>query len=627
MVQGTDKPRQVVHCDAHQSFNSSMANEAEREKWTKETYDRKNSNKDKNNHYDFSRRKLNFEINSKGEIIEQGTQQKHITERLNERLKEMNFKFSYDKLGNLAANSPNCCIDFVVSGNRNVMRRLAFGEQQVNYSDEKLGKANWNVRREKAIEDWARKEYEFFAKKFGAQNVISFQVHLDETTPHAHVLVVPVAKRKSFGRTRQYQRKDDATVKIKMKEYEKLSEREKENWTPCNEKKLIDAVSYGRVVGRTHQQFKCWIKDLHTEHYEEVGRFFGLERGDDLDLLSEDEKMSRRHMSKTELKAFKDRENKRKKLDEENEKKKVKSKMLDISIHNKILTNNSLTKENSQLARKSDNLNKEIKKMKTEVKGLTTMRDNIQNDIEKIRKELANLEPDQERYNILKEQLSVKEEQLQHRNEQIDSAKNKLDDLRNKYYCLKEDYSSLKEETRTLQSENERARKEKEDTQRGRVAHVAKRNKFIADQRSAIMNAIASLAFSRLCEDIASSLNKFKSSTTFMDLPDYERDNISTMIDSIFDDSSLRTLTEKGQQVMYLTAAIFMNTITPSDVSSGDGGGGCYTSSLRWDGKRDDESDMEFMSRCFEAAMKIMSSSGRRNKKQSQGLKSYGTSI
>lgn len=627
MVQGTDKPRQVVHCDAHQSFNSSMANEAEREKWTKETYDRKNSNKDKNNHYDFSRRKLNFEINSKGEIIKQGTQKKHITERLNERLNELNFKFSYDKFGNLAANSPNCCIDFVVGGDREVMRKLAFGGQQVDYSDKNLGKANWNIRREKAIEDWARKEYEFFARKFGSQNVISFQVHLDETTPHAHVLVVPVAKRKTFGRTRKYQKRDNANIKIKMKEYDKLSDDEKKAWVPCDEKKLVDAVSYGRVVGRTHKQYKSWMKSLHTEHYEQVGRYFGLERGDDLDLLSEEEKLSRRHMSKTELKAFKDREAKRKKLDEENEKKKVKSKMLDVSIHNKILTNNSLTKENSQLARNSDNLNKEIKEMKTEVKGLTTMRDNIQNDIEEIRKELTKLEPEQERYKILKEQLSIKEEQLHHRNEQIDSAKCKLDDLRNKYYCLKEDYFSLKNETRTLQSENERARKEKENTQRERVSHVAKRNKFIADQRSAIMNAIASLALPRLCEDINSSIDKFKSSPAFTSLSDIERDNISTMIDSIFDDSSLRTLTEKGQQVMYLTEAFFMNTITPSDVSSGGGGGGCDTSSLRWDGKRDDESDMEFLSRCFEESLLIMSSSGRSNKKQSQGRRSYGISI
>lgn len=627
MVQGTDKPRQVVHCDAHQSFNSSMANEAEREKWTKETYDRKNSNKDKNNHYDFSRRKLNFEINSKGEIIEQGTQQKHITERLNERLEELNFKFSYDKLGNLAANSPNCCIDFVVGGNREVMRKLAFGGQLVDYSDEQLGKANWNVKREKAIEDWAMKEYEFFAKKFGAQNVISFQVHLDETTPHAHVLVVPVAKRKSFGRTRQYQRKDDATVKIKMKEYEKLSEREKENWTPCDEKKLIDAVSYGRVVGRTHQQYRSWMKSLHTEHYEQVGRYFGLARGDDLDLLSEEERLSRRHMSKTELKAFRDRENKRKKLEEENERKRVKNRMLEVSIHNKSLTNDSLTKENSQLASRNDDLQKEIKKTTTKLKSLTTMRNNLQTDVEKIKKELEDLTPAQQRYEELTELLTFKEQKLQHRNEQINEAQSKLNDLQNKYDSLQEDYSSLKKETSTLQQENESARKEKEDTQRGRVAHVAKRNKFIADQRSAIMNAIASLALPRLCEDINSSIEKFKSSPAFTSLSDIERDNISTMIDSIFDDSSLRTLTEKGQQVMYLTEAFFMNTITPSDVSSGGGGGGCDTSSLRWDGKRDDESDMEFLSRCFEESLLIMSSSGRSNKKQSQGRRSYGISI
>lgn len=619
-----ERAKQVVHSDAHQSFNSNIANEAERENWTEQTYARKNSNKDKNNHYDYSRRKLNFEINNKGEIIAQGSQKKNITERLNERLKELNFKFSYDRFGNLAANSQNCCIDFVVSGNRNVMRKLAFGEQQVDYSDENLGKANWNIKREKAIEDWAQKEYAFFSKKFGAQNVISFQVHLDETTPHAHILVVPVAQRRKFGRSSEYRRKDDADIRIKMKEYDSLSKDEKKGWEPAN-KELVEAVSYGRVVGRTWAQYKTWMENFHTQHYEEVGRYFGLERGDDLDLLSEEERLSRHHMSKTELKAFKEREEKRKKLDEEYERKRVKDRMLDVSIRNKSLTNDSLMQENSKLASRNDDLQKEIKKTTTKLKSLTTMRNNLQSDVEKIKKELEDLTPAQQRYKELTELLTLKEQKLQHRNEQIYEAQNKLDNLQNKYDSLQEDYLSLKEETSTLQQENESARKEKEETQKERVAHIAhvnnmyrERNKVNANQDSIVKNEVAALALHRVCDDISSSVESLKSSSAFLNLSDDERYHLSATLDSIFNTSTLKTFAENEQLTLSLAAGFFLGTIVPSDVASVGGGGG-NTSDLRWDGRGEDESYEDFMSRCLGMSVKIINSNNNRGKKQSRG--------
>lgn len=620
-----ERAKQVVHGDAHQSFNSNIANEAERENWTEQTYTRKNSNKDKNNHYDYSRRKLNFEINNKGEIIAQGSQKKHITERLNKRLKELNFKFSYDRFGNLAANSQNCCIDFVVSGNRNVMRKLAFGEQQVDYSDERLGKANWNIKREKAIEDWAMKEYEFFSKKFGAQNVISFQVHLDETTPHAHVLVIPVSQRKIFGRSSEYQRKDDANIRIKMKEYDSLSKEERKAWEAAN-KRTVEAVGYRLVVGRTWAQYKAWMKNFHTEHYQEVGRYFGLERGDDLDLLSEEERLSRKHMSKAELKAFKEREEKRKKLDEEYERKRVKDKMLDVSIHNKSLTNDSLTKENSKLANSNDDFQKEIKKATTKLKSLTTMRNNLQNDIEHIKKELEDLTPAQQRYTELIELLSQKEMKLQQRNEQINEAQHKLYYLQNKYDSLQEDYSSLKEETSTLQQENESARREKEETQKERVVHIKhennmykERNKVNNNQESIVKNEVAALALHKVCDDISSSVENFKNSSAFLNLSDDERYHLSAALDSILSSSFLKTISENEEKTISLAAGILLGTITPADIAAGGGGGGGNGSNLRWDGRDENESYDDFMNRCLDMSVKVINSNNSRNREKKRG--------
>lgn len=44
--------------------------------------------------------------------------------------------------------------------------------------------------------DYFKKAHQFFKEKFGEENLISFAVHLDELTPHAHVYVVPIINNK-----------------------------------------------------------------------------------------------------------------------------------------------------------------------------------------------------------------------------------------------------------------------------------------------------------------------------------------------------------------------------------------------------------------------------------------------
>ncbi|EQC3668053.1 MobV family relaxase, partial [Campylobacter jejuni] len=36
--------------------------------------------------------------------------------------------------------------------------------------------------------------YDFYCEKYGKENVISAMVHKDETTPHLHLLIVPLTK-------------------------------------------------------------------------------------------------------------------------------------------------------------------------------------------------------------------------------------------------------------------------------------------------------------------------------------------------------------------------------------------------------------------------------------------------
>lgn len=83
-------------------------------------------------------------------------------------------------------------------------------------------------------QDFFNKSKEFLIKKFG-ENVISCAIHADETTPHMHIIFVPIIEK--------------------------------------NGKKRYSSSQF--LGGRDG------MKKLHTQFYEEVGQFFGLERGEE----------------------------------------------------------------------------------------------------------------------------------------------------------------------------------------------------------------------------------------------------------------------------------------------------------------------------------------------------------
>ena len=45
------------------------------------------------------------------------------------------------------------------------------------------------------IEQWAIDLYDWMTKKYGEENFIGFDVHLDETTAHCHATIIPVVMR------------------------------------------------------------------------------------------------------------------------------------------------------------------------------------------------------------------------------------------------------------------------------------------------------------------------------------------------------------------------------------------------------------------------------------------------
>lgn len=226
--------KQAMHVEAGKSFGTAEANENER-RWDDNKIERKNQ--DPTNHYDKSRMGLNFEIGPDGKIHPLGYQQKSLEVRLMDRLAELGWHpFKADSMI-----QPNCCARFIFGGNHDRTLEMAFGDQAVNLDKEA---DNSQLHRCPEIEQWAKDVYDWCARRYGQENIIGFQVHLDESSPHIHALIVPVGQRAKSGR---------------------------------------ECVMWSAKFGKNRYEYGRILREMHTSLYEEVGSKYGLERGDSIE--------------------------------------------------------------------------------------------------------------------------------------------------------------------------------------------------------------------------------------------------------------------------------------------------------------------------------------------------------
>lgn len=299
-------PRAAIHVGTDKkSFSSQVGNEAERRGWDEKRYQLKNADIDKNNHYNYSRKILNFEIVKGGKIVPLGSQSVPLHERLQHRLDELGFKPYMDakRPDQVSRNSPNCTVGIIFSGDHDVLNRLAFGEQKLNTSDPNADHSK--VVLQKGIYDWALDTYRFACEKWGEENVIGFDVHCDETSIHAHVQTVPVEQVRKRGRIgSKYIHKDNPEKVLSTREWRTLPKEERDNYTKSEAAKgVVERVSYAKVWGERAKDKSQYLSQLHTDYYNKVGHKYGLARGFSYDELSEEEKRGRKHKNKVVLEA------------------------------------------------------------------------------------------------------------------------------------------------------------------------------------------------------------------------------------------------------------------------------------------------------------------------------------
>lgn len=362
-----------LHMDGIKSFDVAQSDENERRGKDKEWYDREQDYKGAPNHYDWYRRHLNFEIVN-GKIVPQLSQAIPAHQRLKNRLGELGFK-NYKAT---AENSPNICMDFLIGGDQGRLREMAFGNQTVNFDqpDEK----NSQVKRLKDIEHWALDSYRWACKRYGEENVIAFNVHLDETTPHIHMQVVPVGWVQKRGR-------------LKAGE----------------ERKMVKAVSFAAVVGKNPKELSAYKREMHTDYHLQVGWKYGLERGTFFEDLTPEEQALRMHLPKhlfvIREKIFEEVKNGKEELE-------------------------SINAQKKKAGEEYNDINGQIRQAEKKLKGLTTMLRNLEEQKEAIEIDIAALEEMRKKgegdYEEITKQIEEKQRQLAEINCKLEDKEQKL---------------------------------------------------------------------------------------------------------------------------------------------------------------------------------------------------------
>lgn len=344
--------KQVMDIQNSHGISQGESDENQRN-WSEKQW--KNRLQQSNRNYDYTRRNLNFEI-ADGKVQKIDTS-KSIDQKMREMCAARGMRWPNDpnprrKPGDddSKVKERNVAACFVFEGSRERMHEIAFGGYGV--VDLSKGADNSHVQRLPEIEQWALDTYNWVGRKFGFENIAGFYVHLDETNPHIHCDVLPVAM-------------------VKGKE----------------------RVSYNKVFGDTTKigNQQKW-RAFHDSYYEEVGRKWGLERGDDIQVTGAKHRTYEQYQEE-------------------------------------LLAN--------------------IRKAEIRVKGLTSMVHNLEDRQNELEVEISYLEHD---VDVNQEAIDDKKQKLQKIQNQLSDKTTKLNDAEQKLQSLKKEIASKNDEVFRLSS-------------------------------------------------------------------------------------------------------------------------------------------------------------------------------
>lgn len=447
--------KQVMDIQNSHGISQGESDENQRN-WSEKQWQNKLQMSDRN--YDYTRRNLNFEI-ADGKVQKIDTS-KSIDQKMREMCAARGMRWPNDpnprrKPGDddSKVKERNVAACFVFEGSRERMHEIAFGGYGV--VDLSRGADNSHVQRSPEIEQWALDTYNWVGRKFGYENIASFYVHLDETNPHIHCDVLPVA-----------------TVKGK------------------------ERVSYNKVFGEPSKvgNQQKW-RAFHDSYYEEVGSKWGLDRGDDIQVSGAQHRTYEQYQEdlRKDIKKYETKikgltsmvhnlENRQNDLQveisylehdvdvnqEAIDEKRQELKAVQTQLDEKRARLDDAQQQLQELKKEIGDKNEEVKQLSssiynlrsdlqelqeqyrtltTKVKGLTTMVNNLTSQLEDLQN---NKDATEEELATVQEKLTDKQEKLQKAKDDLDATQQSLDALSDEVAQLEAKRISLKEGVSSL---------------------------------------------------------------------------------------------------------------------------------------------------------------------------------
>lgn len=497
--------------------------------------------------YDPSRERLNFEI-GKGGVVKEVDKTKSIPQRIKENLEARGIKDPNIPLINQGKDPYYRTVaNFILGGNREVMRNLAFGNQKVDWEH---GADNSDLKRMPEIEAWAKDAYAFMCKKYGEKNIAAFVVHLDETNPHCHCTVLPITKKNKFS--------------------------------------FFGVFLKGN---NTKDALSEYMDSLHTEYAEEVGLKYGMERGDSI----KETGAVHRTTEEYRRKLWKDAQEK----EEE-----VRENTRTIEQQNSTITNQrgiiaSLSREIKHSAAR-------LKALATMIKNLETHKADLEYEVEKLNKDLTtgkiSKEEADRKLSQINAEIKKTEEKILDKTDKLKIAESKLYDAEQRKAEL-EAKAHEAEEKRSSEEQKTALAVEKTARAEGRYQEIRAKYKEVAPAVNVqVIHEMETLGYHSAAFDMKNRLSKYNA---LKDSLSYEqREFLDKMMDDIFDGSVIVSMAENAASICSIAASLYLGYLDNATriAQSCGGGGGPGTG---W-GKRDDEDDFAFRRRCFGMAMKMM---------------------
>ena len=462
--------------------------------------------------YDPSREHLNFEV-GKGGVVTEVNKFKTINQRIQENLDSRGIVNPNKKYIDQGLDPKYRTVaNFILGGNREVMRNLAFGNQEVDWEH---GADNSDLKRMPEIEAWAKDAYAFMCKKFGEQNIAAFVVHLDEANPHVHCTVLPLTEKNRFS-------------------FKKI---------------------FTKGVN-TREALVEYMESLHTEYAEEVGLKYGMERGDSI----KETGAVHRTTEEYRRKLWKDAQEK-----EEEVRENIKT----IEQQNSTITNQrgiiaSLNREIKHSAAR-------LKALATMIKNLETHKADLEQEIKKFNRDLAagkiSKEEADRKLSKINAEIKKTEEKIIDKADKLKVAESKLHDAEQRKAELEAKAHEAEQKTALAVEKTAKAE--------GKYQEIKSKYKEIAPAVNAqTVHEMETLGYHLSALDMRNRLSKFDALKDTLSYE--QRDFLDTTVGSIFDGSVIENMAESAAEICSIASQLYLGYLdaaTRIAQSSGGGGG------------------------------------------------------